>query len=140
MKQLDDTVGFQLIQAFRVHRQAAEDALRQLGLYAGQEMILFQLWNEEGLTPSRLAQQMGVEPPTMTQMLQRMERAGFILRRQDNEDARVSRVYLTEQGRALEQPVQQVWHQLEERTVAGLSTTEQVLLRRLLVQVRMNFS
>jgi DNA-binding MarR family transcriptional regulator len=140
MNQLEDTVGFQLIHAFRVHRQSAEEALRELGLYAGQEMILFQLWHEEGLTPSHLAQQMRVEPPTMTQMLRRMEHAGFITRCQDSEDARISRVYLTERGRALEHPVYQVWHQLEERTLAGFSLAEQALLRRLLIQVRLNFS
>ena len=140
MNSLDDTVGFQLIHAFRVHRRFAEESLRKLGLYAGQEMILFQLWEEEGLTPTHLAQQMVVEPPTMTQMLHRMEHTGFVLRRQDSEDARVSRVYLTEQGRALEQPVRRVWQQLEERTVTGFSTSEKVLLRRLLLQVRENFS
>ena len=73
-------------------------------------------------------------------MLQRMERAGLIERRPDPEDARVSLVYLTERGRALEQPVLEVWKQLEAQTVAGLSATEQALLRRLLMQVSANLS
>jgi DNA-binding MarR family transcriptional regulator len=82
---------------------------------------------------------MGSEEPA-TKMLQRMERAGLIERRPDPEDARVSRVYLTERGRALEQPVLDVWKQLEARTVAGLSLTEQTLLHRLLLQVAANLS
>ena len=53
---------------------------------------------------------------------------------------RVSLVYLTERGRALEQPVLEVWKQLEARIVAGLSATEQALLRRLLMQVSANLS
>lgn len=83
---------------------------------------------------------MGVEPPTATKMLQRMEHAGLIERRPDPEDARVSRVYLTEQGRALEQPVLEVLKHLEAQTVAGLSAMEQALLRRLLMQVSANLS
>jgi DNA-binding MarR family transcriptional regulator len=103
-------------------------------------MILLQLWIEEGIPQSQLAASMEVEPPTATKMLQRMERAGLIERRTDPTDARVSRVYLTERGRALEQPVLDVWKQLETQTVAGLSLTEQALLHRLLMQVLTNLS
>ncbi len=101
---------------------------------------MLQLWIEEGIPQSQLAACMEVEPPTATKMLQRMESAGLIVRRQDPEDARVSRVYLTARGRALEQPVLDVWKQLEAQTVTGLSLTEQALLHRLLLQVSTNLS
>ena len=140
MRQIQDFIGFQLLQVHKVHRQRAEAALSKLGVHTGQEMILLQLWLEEGIPQSQLAASMEVEPPTATKMLQRMERARLIERRPDPEDARVSRVYLTERGRALEQPVLDVWKQLEVQTVAGLSLTEQTLLHRLLMQVLTNLS
>ena len=140
MRQIQDFIGFQLLQIHRAHRARAEAALNKLGMHPGQEMLLLQLWIEEGLPQSQLAACMGVEPPTATKMLQRMEHAGLIERRPDPEDARISRVYLTERGRALEQPVLEVWKQLEARTVASLSPTEQALLRRLLMQVSANLS
>ncbi len=140
MRQIQDYIGFQLLQVHKAHRQRAEEALNKLGIHTGQEMILLQLWIEEGIPQSQLAASMEVEPPTATKMLQRMERAGLIERRPDPEDARVSRVYLTARGRALEQPVLDVWKQLEAQTVAGLSLTEQTLLHRLLMQVLTNLS
>ena len=140
MKQIQDYLGFQLLQVHKAHRTRAEAALNKLGLHTGQEMLLLRLWIEEGISQSHLAASMGVEPPTATKMLQRMEHAGLIERRADPEDARISRVYLTERGRALEQPVLEVWKQLEAQTVAGLSATEQALLRRLLMQVSANLS
>ena len=140
MRQIQDYLGFQLLQVHKAHRSRAEAALNKLGLHTGQEMLLLQLWNEEGVPQSYLAASMGVEPPTATKMLQRMEHAGLIERRPDPEDARISRVYLTERGRTLEQPVLDVWKQLEAQTVAGLSLTEQVLLHRLLMQVLTNLS
>ena len=140
MRQIQDYIGFQLFQIGRMHRHRAEEALNKLGLHAGQEMTLLQLWIEEGLPQTQLAASMRVEPPTATKMLQRMEQAGFIERRPDLEDARVSRVYLTESGRSLEQPVLDVWKELEAQTVAGLSATEQALLHRLLLQVSANLS
>jgi DNA-binding MarR family transcriptional regulator len=140
VRQIQDYIGFQLFQIGRMHRQRAEEALNKLGLYAGQEMTLLQLWIEEGLPQTQLAASMRVEPPSATKMHQRMEQAGFIERRPDLEDARVSRVYLTERGRSLEQPVLEVWKELEAQTVAGLSATEQALLYRLLLQVSSNLS
>ena len=140
MRQIQDYIGFQLLQVHKAHRSRAEAALNKLGLHTGQEMLLLQLWIEEGLPQSQLAACMGVEPPTATKMLQRMEHAGLIERRPDPEDARVSRVYLTERGRVLEQPVLDVWKQLETLTVAGLSATELALLHRLLMQVSENLS
>jgi DNA-binding MarR family transcriptional regulator len=140
VRQIKDYIGFQVLQVHKAHRQLAEAALNKLGVHTGQEMILLQLWIEEGIPQSQLAASMEVEPPTATKMLQRMERAGLIERRTDPTDARVSRVYLTERGRALEQPVLDVWKQLETQTVAGLSLTEQALLHRLLMQVLTNLS
>jgi MarR family transcriptional regulator, organic hydroperoxide resistance regulator len=140
MRQIQDYIGFQVLQVHKAHRQLAEAALNKLGVHTGQEMILLQLWIEEGIPQSQLAASMEVEPPTATKMLQRMERAGLIERRTDPMDARVSRVYLTERGRALEQPVLDVWKQLETQTVADLSLTEQALLHRLLMQVLTNLS
>jgi DNA-binding MarR family transcriptional regulator len=140
MRQIQDYLGFQLLQVHKAHRSRAEIALNKLGLHSGQEMLLLQLWHEEGLPQSQLAACMGVEPPTATKMLQRMEHAGLIERRPDVKDARISRVYLTGRGRALEQPVLDIWKQLETQTVAGLSLTEQMLLHRLLMQVFTNLS
>jgi len=140
MRQIQDYIGFQVLQVHKAHRQLAEAALNKLGVHTGQEMILLQLWIEEGIPQSQLAASMEVEPPTATKMLQRMERAGLIERRPDPTDARISRVYLSERGRALEQPVLDVWKQLETQTVADLSLTEQALLHRLLMQVLTNLS
>ncbi len=136
MQEIKDSIGFQIVQICRTHRQQAETALNKIGLHAGQEMILLRLWSEEGITQSQLAERMGVEPPTVTKMLDRMK--GLVERRQDGGDARVSRVYLTEQGRELIGPITELWKQLEERTLAGLTLPEQMLLRRLLLQIYTN--
>src|SRR5687768_16218620 len=125
MQQIESKIGFVLVQICKAHRQRAEAALNLLGLHAGQEMILFQLWVEDGLSQSRLVERMSVEPPTVTKMLQRMEKAVLVRRCSCPNDARVSRVYLTDKGRSLEAEVQRVWDELDAQTVAGLSEADQ---------------
>ncbi len=138
MKQIEENIGYLLVQVCKAHRQCADVALNEHGVHVGQEMILMQLYCREGVPQSQLVEALGVEPPTVTKMLQRMEAAGLVERGPSPEDARVSLVYLTEQGRQTERPVLKSWEQLEERFVAGLTDMERALLRRLLMHVLNN--
>ena len=140
MRALEGTIGYLLVGVCRAHRNRAAQALGRVGLYVGQEWILLHLREREGLTHSELAETCAVEAPTMSKALQRMEKAGLVARRVDAADARVSRVHLTERGRALCEAVDAIWAELEERTAADLSLEERVLLRRLLLQVERNLA
>ena len=74
----------------------------------------------------------------MTKMVKRMYKAGFVERRSDPDDQRVSRVYLTDDGRAVQAQVKQVWRTMEEETFDGFTLEERVLLRRFFLQIREN--
>jgi DNA-binding MarR family transcriptional regulator len=138
--QKNEALGYLLVQVCKAHRNRVQTRLSEIGLYAGQEMILMRLCEAQGVTQSQLVDDLCVEPPTVTKMLQRMESVGLVERRQDSEDARVSRVYLTAQGEAIEERLRTIWQELEMKTTAGLSETEQALLRRLLLQVYANLA
>ena len=94
----------------------------------------------DGLAPSELAGLLGVEPPTVTNTLSRMERAGLLERCRDARDARCTRVYLTEKGRDLRGPVESRWDAVQERAFAGITEEEEALLSRLLIRVRDNLT
>ncbi len=140
MPTFEEGLNYQLIQLVKAHRHRAEEALSQLGLHVSQELFLFVLWREEGLPQSELAARLRVELPTVTKAVQRMERAGLLIRQADEQDARVSRVYMTEKGRALYAPALTMWHDLEARMLQGMTEIEQALLRRLLQQMVSNLS
>lgn len=96
------------------------------------------LWQQDGLTQSELVERCRVEAPTVSKTVQRMEGLGVVIRRADERDARVSRVYLTEQGGQLREPIERLWEQVDAISTAGLSEQERILLRRLLITVRGN--
>jgi DNA-binding MarR family transcriptional regulator len=125
-------------QTCRLKHARIHTLLEALGLYRGQPSVLQALWEQEGLMHTELARRLQVQPATITRMLQRMERSGFVKRRPDPDDQRVSRVYLTEAGRAVRADVQQVWRRLEEEAFAGFTLEERVLLRRSFLHIREN--
>lgn len=135
---IEETISFLLAQVCKAHRNAANTALQTIELHVGQEMVLFQLAREDGQTQTQLAERMCIEAPTLTRMLQRMERDSIVKRMSDDDDARISRVYLTERGQQLQPSITTCWLALEQQTLADLTQEERLLLRRLLLQVRTN--
>jgi len=140
MASIQETTGFYLALVCRSRRNLIATAVEPFGLYVGQDLIMVQLWNEEGLTQSQLAERVGIEVSTMTKALQRLERYGFVERRQDTQDTRVWHVFLTEQGRALCPIVTEKWNQAERRTFADFTADEQVLLVSFLQRIEKNLS
>lgn len=121
-------------------RRNYSESLRQYNIHVGQEHALFQLWMEEGITQLELSNRMGCEPPTVTNMLKKLEEYGLVYRKRDSADGRVSRVYLTSEGRALQEPVQEVWRIQQEKMLDHILPEERLLLRRLMQQIYDNIS
>jgi MarR family transcriptional regulator, organic hydroperoxide resistance regulator len=139
-KPMEETISYLLAQVCKAHRAAANEVLAEEGLHVGQELVLHRLWHECGMTQSDLAKHLCVEAPTVTRMLQRMERAKLIERCVDTEDGRVSRVHVTEKGRALKGTIEQAWQTLEAKVLADFTVEERLLLRRMLIHVYDNLT
>ncbi len=90
------------------------------------------------MTHSELAEMLHVQPATMTNTLKRMEKAGFVERRHDAADQRVSRVYLTDAGYNIQEAVKNVWDKFEEQAFASLDVSEAAAFRQSLIHVRDN--
>ena len=116
------------------HRRMHE-LLDELGLYRGQPLMLRALWAGDGVTHSALAGQLGKSPATITKTVKRMEKTGFVERKPDPRDERLSRVYLTAAGRNVQAAVEQVWQDFEQQACDGFSPEEMASLRGMLQRV-----
>jgi DNA-binding MarR family transcriptional regulator len=116
----------------RAHRQRTADLLAPHGLHAGQDLLLIAVWDAPGLRLSALARQLDVEPPTVTRMVQRLERGGMLERRPDRHDGRAACVFPTARSRLLESTVRRVWTTLEMELTAALGPADAERLQRLL--------
>jgi DNA-binding MarR family transcriptional regulator len=124
-----------LVRCARGHRARVGRALADLGVSAGQELVLAELWREDGLTQSELAGRLGIEPPTMTKVLARMTRSDLVDRLRDPGDARISRVHLTRRGAELRAAVEQRCADAEQLTFERLSPRDVRTLRALLAKL-----
>jgi DNA-binding MarR family transcriptional regulator len=140
MNQLPEpqATDYLLAQICRLHHGRARELLHEIGLYRGQPRVLDILHEEEGLTHTELATRLQVAPATVSKTLQRMEKAGFLVRQPDPEDERVSRVYLTGAGREIREEMRARLGRLAQDTLRGFDSMDHALLRRLLLRVHEN--
>ena len=102
--------------------------------------VLMTLWNRDGLGAVDLGRHAGLEPSTMTGLLDRMERDGIVVRQADPSDRRAQRICLTEAGKQFRQPVLAVVERTLAKASRGLSEEElsgaKKVLRRFLTNVQ----
>lgn len=84
----------------QMHRSAHHEGRHgKGGLYQGQANLLLLIYQNDGSYQRDLAEQLDVRPSSMTEMLLKLEQKNLIVRKQDDKDQRVMRIYLTEEGR-----------------------------------------
>lgn len=116
----------------------AKEMFGKYDLKPGHAGILIVLNQEGELSQRELAKKMNLTPPTITSVIQKMEKLEYIRRKPDEKDQRVLRLCVTEKGKAFIDDICRVGKQIEEMVFRGMSMEETLLLKRLLVQVRDN--
>ena len=134
------SVTHRLAMAAKAHRARSGTHLARIGLHPGQEGVLKALGDEDGMTMSRLAQVLGVQPPTVTKMVSRMSAQGLLKRVASQSDGRLARVHLTDEGRARIEEIDRIWKRIERESLAGFDDKDRKKLRKLLRAIERNLT
>jgi DNA-binding MarR family transcriptional regulator len=94
-------LGFLLHDVSRLRRRVVDRALKPLGVTRSQWWVLAFLSRSDGMSQVGLADDLDLGKVALGQLVDRLEKTGFISRRADEEDRRVKRVFLTRRGQAL---------------------------------------
>ncbi len=119
----------------KVLRAAADAAVRRHGLRLGQDHLLAVLWERDGRTPGEIAAAVNVTTPAVTKTAARMAEAGLLVRRDDDRDNRLVRLWLTDAGRALREPIEAERRLLENTVTADLTGPERQHLLSALAKI-----
>jgi DNA-binding MarR family transcriptional regulator len=124
-----------LAQFAQAYRTLSDAFMEQITMHRAQATVLCKLFMQDGMTQSQIAQQLGVQGATVTDMLQRMEENKLVTRRRDPEDNRLVRVYLTEEGRKKERAITEQFLKLESHLFEDFDEQERAQLRHLLTRM-----
>ena len=118
---MSPTTAHSIVLLARRHRALTAQPLQALGLESGEDLVLHELWNEEGLTQAELARRVALRRPTVTTVLRTMERRGLVDRMPDARDGRAVRVYPTKRAVALRAVIERIWRSVEAELTTALS-------------------
>lgn len=134
--EFQETVSFLLARVATGHKAYLERRLGAIGLHGGQFALLFELWRQDGRRQVDLAAALGLAPPTVNKTLNGLIGEGLVTRERLDDDARSTRIYLTDRGRAIRSEVEAQWLEIEEEILTGLTETERLVLFELLTKLR----
>ena len=105
---------------------------RSLGLTVIEWYMLRRLYERDGLTASQLARAVGRSPASFTPTIDTIERKGLIQRRAHSSNRLSVRIYLTAQGKALEEQVSTSVSRIECKIRQRLSDKEWQIFERVI--------
>ena len=129
-KEMESSVFFSIFQLMQFMKYQGMKRMEELDIKPSQAGILFSLkcWGEQ--SQRQLAQRVGITPPSMTVALRKMEEKGYVSRKTDEKDQRITRIQLAPKG---EECIE-----MEEIIYQGISREEVLLMKRLLAEMKNN--
>lgn len=130
----DDRLIYLVFMAQQKMRTYITNALLAEGIKVTlvQAGILFILQERDGRTMTELSQTLAVENPTLTGLIDRLERSGFVVRKASSEDRRSFKIYLTPEGIREGERVKPVIKRINDEIKSGYSKEEVEVFKKVL--------
>lgn len=106
MERIEDCISFLVGKATQTVTRRTRERLQQHEVTPVQFGVLQVLWEGDGLSGAEIVARLRLDSATVTGILDRLEKQALLRRQPDPNDRRVQRLFLTDLGRAMRQPLQ----------------------------------
>jgi len=133
--------GFQVSKIKQLGDRIFEKILAERGIEAfngAQGRILYVLFQQDGVPIKTVSEKCGLAITSLTTMLERMEKSGLIVRKQDDADKRKTLLYLTDKARELEQDYIALSEEMGDIYYQGFTKKEVQEAEEYLDRIRLN--
>ena len=134
----NERLGQTLMHVCRARNKAAHHFMERGKMYRGQGMMLMFISDHEGMAHSEVAERLNISPAATTKVIKRLEKEGYLQRRSDEHDERISRVFLMPKGKSIIEGIRESFRRLDDRTFQGFSDADQEKFRDYLDRILAN--
>jgi len=111
------------------------EGLKDYNISSGQVMFLLELYYLDGISQEELSSYLNIDEANTTRAIKKLEKEGYVIRKRDEEDRRVKRIYLTEKALEIKPKVLDLMNQWEEKMLKSLTSVEREVFIDLLKKV-----
>lgn len=135
----DTTFGFELVLTSRAWRRVLDDVLAGYGLSEATWRPLIHLQQlGDGIRQNELAGSLGIEGPSLVRLLDNLQAAGLIERREDTSDRRAKTLHLTPAGQEMARRIRLVAADVHHHLLNGIPRGEMEACLRVLGRIARN--
>jgi DNA-binding MarR family transcriptional regulator len=134
----DLKIGFLIHDVSRLRRNTFDQFMKPMGITRSQWWVIAHLSRKDGMMQTELATLLDIGKVTLGGLVDRLDEAGWIERRQDVSDRRAKRVYLTTKSHDVLREMRAVERMLNRSVLKGLNNEERDTLVELLARVKTN--
>jgi DNA-binding MarR family transcriptional regulator len=109
-----------------------------LDLTVEQWSLLVHLWKYDGVSQQELSNRTFRDKPSITRLVDNLEKLGLVERKASDTDRRINRIYLTDAGKALRDPTMELANQTLNEGLVGISPEDIEITKRVLESVYEN--
>ncbi len=130
-----DCAIFLLGKAYQKAHADFKKRLKPYRLTNLQHLVLEALWYEEGVTAADLGKRLILDKATLSGVLERMAEARWIIKKEDDHDRRVYRLYPSPKADKLRSQLMEVRIKANKGLLSVFNREEQVLFKRMLLDL-----
>ncbi len=97
--------------------------------------LLSALWNEDGQTQQSLSEKTFRDKTSVTRLINKLESRSLVVRVSDKYDQRTNLIYLTAQGKSLENTTTEILKETYRKAIAGISEKDILICKDVLNRV-----
>ena len=138
MFNIEDSIGFLISKCHRKAFQMLKQRLEPYGITPPQFAVMSFLWQKDGvINQNQLGELLGTDNATLSGIIDRLEKAGYVERKKNMKDRRSFNLVLTEAGENIYQQLEPIVKEHNKTLTKPLEEEEKATLIRLLKKMRL---
>ncbi|HEY5576268.1 MAG TPA: MarR family transcriptional regulator [Clostridiaceae bacterium] len=121
-------IGYWINKVERTMKNIHDKRFQEYGITVSQASLLHQLWHKDGLTQTQIQEKLSMRGASVSGLVDALLKKDLIIRKQDEDDARCKRLYLTEKGLEIEDKTIGLMMELDEEITEGFDQEENAML------------
>lgn len=100
--------------------------------------VLACLWKKDKVTQQTLCNLTSKDKPSMTRLIDKLEKRNLVTRVSDHNDRRINLIHLTDKGMALQQKATELVQKIATKTLDNISEEELIMSKAVLKRIIVN--
>lgn len=137
---LEDSVNHKIASlAILLKRQIFQIiAKNELKITPDQWVVLYYLWQENGLTIGEIANKSNKDFANVTRIVDKLEKSAFVSKTKNEKDNRAINIHILPKAESIKDRIHNCWQESTEITLKGISRDEQLSLLNILDKIENN--